>query len=63
MIITCRTYGAKKMMDHISTNSSLLRSLNFVSPVRDDLFVEIIHKLKNKPHRGDLFVNVIISTT
>jgi len=47
----------------ISTNSSLpawagqaLRSLIFVSPVRDDLFVEINHKLKNEPHRGDLFV-------
>jgi len=42
----------------ISTNSSLLRSLAFVSPVRDDLFVEIINKQKNEPHRGDLFVNV-----
>jgi hypothetical protein len=51
----------------ISTNSSLpacagqaLRSLHLESPVRDDLFVEINHKWKNEPHRGDLSVNIII---
>ena len=33
-----------------------LRSLAYLSPVRDDLFVEIIHKQKNEPRRGDLFV-------
>jgi hypothetical protein len=43
----------------IPTNSSLLRSLAFISPVRDDLFVEINHKQKNEPSRGDLFVNVV----
>jgi hypothetical protein len=43
----------------ISTNSSLLWSLTFLSPVRDDLFVEINQKQKNEPHRGDLYLNVI----
>jgi hypothetical protein len=42
----------------VSTNSSLLRSLAYLSPVRDELFVDIINKQKNEPHRGDLFVNV-----
>jgi len=45
------------MVVPISTNRPLLRSLAFVSPVRDDLFVEIIYKLTNEPHRGDLYVN------
>jgi hypothetical protein len=52
----------------ISTNSSLptfagqaLRSLENLSPVRDDLFVGINHKQKNEPHRGDLFINVHIN--
>ena len=50
----------------ISTNSSLpawagqaLRSLAYRSPVRDVLFVEINHKQKNEPRRGDLYLNVI----
>jgi hypothetical protein len=42
-----------------STNSSLLRSLALISPVRDDLFVENNHKQKNEPHRGDLFLDFI----
>ncbi len=46
------------MMVNISTNSSLLRSLTYLSPVRDDLFVEIIIKKTNEPRWGDLFVNV-----
>ena len=46
------------MVALISTNSSLLRSLAYLSPVRDDLFVDIIHEQKNEPRRGDLFVNV-----
>ena len=57
-LFTGRTYGAKFMVVLISTNSSLLRSLTYVSPVRDYLFVEIIYKQTNEPHRGDLFVNV-----
>jgi hypothetical protein len=41
----------------ISTNSSLLWSLTWESPVRDELFVEISHKQINEPRRGDLFMN------
>lgn len=55
---TGRTYGAIIMVVLISINRSLLRSLAFVSPVRDDLFIELNTKQKNEPHRGDLFVNV-----
>ena len=36
-----RSYGAKTIMILMSTNSSLLRSLAFTSPVWDGLFVEI----------------------
>ena len=43
----------------ISTNSLLLLSLGYVSPDRDELFVENNHKQNNEPHRGDLFVNVV----
>jgi hypothetical protein len=43
----------------ISTNSSLLQSLAFFSPVRDGLFVENNQYQKNEPHRGDLYLNVI----
>jgi len=56
---TGRSYGAKIMKVPISTNSSLLRSLAYRSPVRDVLFVEINHKQTNEPHRGDLHLNVI----
>ena len=57
-LTTGRTYGAIIIIVLISTNSSLLRSLAYLSPVRDVLFVEINHKQKDEPHRGDLFVDV-----
>jgi len=49
-----------------STNSSLpacagqaLRSFAFLSPVRDELFVEIIPRQKNEPQRGDLYIKYL----
>jgi hypothetical protein len=58
-----RLYRAKIMVVLNSTNRSLpafagqaLRSLAFLSPVRDELFVEIIPKQKNEPHRGGLYL-------
>jgi hypothetical protein len=56
-LTTGRSYGANIIVVLISTNSSLLRSLAFKSPVRDGLFVEKNRNQKNKPQRGDLFVN------
>ena len=34
-----------------------LRSLAYLSPVRDDMFVENNHNHENEPQRGDMFVN------
>jgi hypothetical protein len=38
----------------VNDSPALLGSLNSVSPVRDDMFIEIDPTQKNEPHRGDL---------